>query len=181
MIAAKIVSGSRCFVRSRCSTKHRDYHLPEGEGISTVTPCGPTLPARVRASLQASISLHSMRSRSFTVDPSHPGPPPQGEGAGRRCHASQSHPTIPKAEEEYRRATTLEEELACLQVMLKEIPKHKGTDHLQADLKAKIAKAQEGPVAEKSSGRRTAGASASHGRGPARRSSWAGPTPARAN
>ena len=45
-----------------------------------------------------------------------------------------------KAEEEYRRAATLEEELQCLQVMLQEIPKHKGTDHLQAELKAKIAK-----------------------------------------
>ncbi|MGA2258504.1 MAG: GTPase [Thermoguttaceae bacterium] len=55
-----------------------------------------------------------------------------------------------KAEEEYRRATTTEEELACLQVMLKEIPKHKGTDHLQADLKTKIAKLKKDLVAEKS-------------------------------
>jgi len=55
-----------------------------------------------------------------------------------------------KAEEEYRRAATGEEELACLQVMLKEIPKHKGTDHLQADLKAKIAKLKKDLVAEKS-------------------------------
>ena len=55
-----------------------------------------------------------------------------------------------KAEEEYRRATTIEEELACLQVMLKEIPKHKGTDHLQADLKTKIAKLKKDLVAEKS-------------------------------
>ena len=55
-----------------------------------------------------------------------------------------------KAEEEYRRAATLEEELACLQVMLKEIPKHKGTDHLQADLKTKIANLKKDLVAEKS-------------------------------
>ncbi len=55
-----------------------------------------------------------------------------------------------KAEAEYRRAATIEEELACLQVMLKEIPKHKGTDHLQADLKAKIAKLKKDAVAEKS-------------------------------
>ncbi len=55
-----------------------------------------------------------------------------------------------KAEAEYRRATTREEELACLQVMLKEIPKHKGTDHLQADLKTKIAKLKKDLVAEKS-------------------------------
>ena len=57
-----------------------------------------------------------------------------------------------KAEEDYRRAATLDEELACLQVMLKEIPKHKGTDHLQADLKAKIAKLKKELQAEKSGG-----------------------------
>jgi ribosome-interacting GTPase 1 len=51
-------------------------------------------------------------------------------------------PQYLKAEEDYRRATTLEEELRCLQVMLQEIPKHKGTDHLQATLKSKIAKAK---------------------------------------
>jgi len=55
-----------------------------------------------------------------------------------------------KAEAEYRRATTIEEELACLQVMFKEIPKHKGTDHLQADLKTKIAKLKKDAIAEKS-------------------------------
>ena len=39
-----------------------------------------------------------------------------------------------KAEEDYRRATTPEEELRCLQVMLRELPKHKGTDKLQDNL-----------------------------------------------
>lgn len=62
-----------------------------------------------------------------------------------------------KAEEEYRRAQTLDEELACLQVMLKEIPKHKGTDHLQAELKAKIAKVKKDLVAETSSGKKIKG------------------------
>lgn len=57
-----------------------------------------------------------------------------------------------KAEEEYRRATTTEEELKCLQIMLQEIPKHKGTDKLQADLKAKIAKAKKEVQTEKSTG-----------------------------
>jgi uncharacterized protein len=56
-----------------------------------------------------------------------------------------------KAEEEYRRAQTLDEELQCLQVMMKEIPKHKGTDHLQAELKSKIAKIKKELVAESSS------------------------------
>ena len=41
--------------------------------------------------------------------------------------------------------------------MLKEIPKHKGTDHLQAELKSKIAKVKKEMVAEKSSGKKTRG------------------------
>lgn len=45
-----------------------------------------------------------------------------------------------KAEAAYREAQSPQEELECLQVMLREIPKHKGTDRLQADLKSKIAK-----------------------------------------
>ncbi len=47
-----------------------------------------------------------------------------------------------KAEQQYRQASTPEEELVCLQAMLREVPKHKGTDHLQAQLKQKIAKAK---------------------------------------
>jgi len=62
-----------------------------------------------------------------------------------------------KAEEAYRRATTPEEELECLQVMLAEIPKHKGTDKLQADLKAKIAKVKRELQAERKSGKKTRG------------------------
>jgi len=62
-----------------------------------------------------------------------------------------------KAEEEYRRATSLDEELRCLQVMLAEIPKHKGTDKLQADIKAKIAKAKKELQSEKSSGKKGKG------------------------
>ncbi len=62
-----------------------------------------------------------------------------------------------KAEENYRRAASLEEELQCLQTMMKEIPKHKGTDHLQAELKTKIAKAKRELAAEKSSGKKTHG------------------------
>jgi ribosome-interacting GTPase 1 len=44
-----------------------------------------------------------------------------------------------KAEDHYRRAETPEEELKWLQVMLAEMPKHKGTDHLQAKLKTQIS------------------------------------------
>lgn len=59
-----------------------------------------------------------------------------------------------KAEEEYRRASTPDEELACLQVMLAEIPKHKGTDKLQADLKAKIAKVKREIQADRKTGKK---------------------------
>jgi ribosome-interacting GTPase 1 len=52
-------------------------------------------------------------------------------------------PQYHKAEEEYRRAATPEEELRCLQHMLRELPKHKGTDKLQADLKQKISRAKQ--------------------------------------
>lgn len=62
-----------------------------------------------------------------------------------------------KAEEKYRRAATLEEELLCLQDMMKEIPKHKGTDHLQAELKSKISKTKKELATEKSSGKGTRG------------------------
>jgi ribosome-interacting GTPase 1 len=62
-----------------------------------------------------------------------------------------------KAEQEYRRATSVEEEIQGLQAMLAEIPKHKGTDHLQADLKAKLAKAKKELVAEKKAGKKTRG------------------------
>jgi hypothetical protein len=62
-----------------------------------------------------------------------------------------------KAEEAYRQAATLEEELKCLQVMLQEIPKHKGTDHLQAQIKAKIARAKKELQAEKRTGKKTRG------------------------
>ena len=62
-----------------------------------------------------------------------------------------------KAEEKYRRAQSLEEELQCLQVMMQEIPKHKGTDHLQAELKSKIAKLKKEMAVEKSTGKKTRG------------------------
>ena len=51
-------------------------------------------------------------------------------------------PQYHRAEEEYRRAQSPEDELRCLEVMLREIPKHKGTDKLQAELKAKISRAK---------------------------------------
>ncbi len=49
-------------------------------------------------------------------------------------------PEFKKAEEKYRQATTPEERLLCLEEMLQTIPKHKGTEKMQADLKTRIAK-----------------------------------------
>lgn len=45
-----------------------------------------------------------------------------------------------KAEKAYRSAQAPDEELEGLQTMLRELPKHKGTDKLQADLKQKISR-----------------------------------------
>jgi ribosome-interacting GTPase 1 len=47
-------------------------------------------------------------------------------------------PEYKKAEEAYRRAREPGERLDCLKEMLRTIPKHKGTEHLQADIKSRI-------------------------------------------
>jgi len=44
------------------------------------------------------------------------------------------------AEKRYRQAETYEQKIECLREMLAIMPKHKGTEHLQGDLKRKIAK-----------------------------------------
>ena len=49
-------------------------------------------------------------------------------------------PEYRNAEKEYRAASTPQEKLAGLEKMLATIPKHKGTDHMQGDLKRKISK-----------------------------------------
>jgi ribosome-interacting GTPase 1 len=60
-----------------------------------------------------------------------------------------------KAEEAFRRASSPEEELQCLQTMLRELPKHKGTDKLQAELKQKISKAKKDASSPVKGGKRT--------------------------
>ncbi|MGQ9660884.1 MAG: GTPase [Kiritimatiellia bacterium] len=52
-------------------------------------------------------------------------------------------PEYLKAEQDYKRAETLEEKIACLQRMLAVIPKHKGTDKLQAELRRRLARLRE--------------------------------------
>ena len=57
-------------------------------------------------------------------------------------------PEYKHADEAYRQAKTPEEKLAALEEMLACIPKHKGTEHMQADLKRRIAKQKEAPAAK---------------------------------
>lgn len=59
-----------------------------------------------------------------------------------------------KAEQAYRQSTSPEEELKSLQLMLREIPKHKGTDKLQAELKQKISKLKKELITATTRGRR---------------------------
>lgn len=46
------------------------------------------------------------------------------------------------AEEDYRRAQSAVDQVQCLEKMQQLIPKHKGTDHLQADLKTRLKEAR---------------------------------------
>ncbi|HPV08132.1 MAG TPA: TGS domain-containing protein [Aggregatilineales bacterium] len=58
------------------------------------------------------------------------------------------------AEERFRAAETTEEKIASLEELISTVPKHKGTDHLRADLRRKLAKLRESAAARKSGGRR---------------------------
>jgi ribosome-interacting GTPase 1 len=49
-----------------------------------------------------------------------------------------------KAEQWYREATTTEEKILALEQMLAVMPKHKGTDHLKADIRRKLSALKEG-------------------------------------
>lgn len=64
-------------------------------------------------------------------------------------------PEYRKAEEAYRAAREPKERLACLKEMLRTIPKHKGTDHLQADIKTRIKQLSEELSGPKSGARRS--------------------------
>ena len=60
-------------------------------------------------------------------------------------------PQYQKAEDAYRRAATAEERINCLEEMLSIIPKHKGTDRLQADLRKRLKETRSEFAEEKSS------------------------------
>lgn len=69
-----------------------------------------------------------------------------GGGGGRMCAAggilwdmpTNVSPEYKRAEAEYKAAREPRDRLACLKEMLRAIPKHKGTEHLQAGIKTKI-------------------------------------------
>ncbi len=52
-------------------------------------------------------------------------------------------PQYSKAEEEFRKASTPAERLEKLREMFRLLPKHKGTEKLQSDLKQKISRARD--------------------------------------
>ena len=54
-------------------------------------------------------------------------------------------PDYHKAEARFRAAKETPEKIAALEEMLRIMPKHKGTDHLQADIRARIAKLRKQP------------------------------------
>ena len=64
-------------------------------------------------------------------------------------------PEYKKAEEAYRSAREPRERLDCLKEMLRTIPKHKGTDHLQADIKTRIKQLTEELAGPRKGGRRS--------------------------
>lgn len=64
-------------------------------------------------------------------------------------------PEYKKAEEAFRAAREPRERLDCLKEMLRTIPKHKGTEHLQADIKSRIKQLTEELAGPKKGGKRS--------------------------
>ena len=62
-------------------------------------------------------------------------------------------PEAIEAERQYRAAETIEEKIACLEEYISTIPKHKGTDHLRADLRRKLSKLKDAVQTQKRSGK----------------------------
>ena len=59
-------------------------------------------------------------------------------------------PEYMSAEKAYKKAKTPTEKLECLEQMLRTIPKHKGTDKMQGDIKRRIAQTRERMESDKS-------------------------------
>ena len=54
-------------------------------------------------------------------------------------------PDYHRAEDRFRLSKTVEDKIEALEEMLRVVPKHKGTDGLQADIKARLAKLKRQP------------------------------------
>ena len=54
-------------------------------------------------------------------------------------------PVYREAEAKFKAAVTREEKISALEEMLRVIPKHKGTEHLQADLRSRLSKLRQEP------------------------------------
>lgn len=59
-------------------------------------------------------------------------------------------------EKRFRQAETVAEKISLLEEMMSIVPKHKGTDHLRADLRRKLSRLKTSPQAKKSASRRSA-------------------------
>ena len=70
------------------------------------------------------------------------------------CMPTNVTPEYKEAEEAYRKAREPKERLHCLRELLRTIPKHKGTEHLQADIKTRIKQLTEELAGPKKGGRR---------------------------
>jgi len=64
-------------------------------------------------------------------------------------------PEYKKAEQAYRQAREPRDRLDCLKELLRTIPKHKGTEHLQADIKTRIKQLTEELAGPKKGGKRS--------------------------
>ena len=76
-------------------------------------------------------------------------------------------PEYKAAEAEFRRARTPEDRLHWLREMLRTVPKHKGTEHLQAELKTRVKELTESLAGRRKGGARTGPATVVHPEGAA--------------
>ncbi len=88
------------------------------------------------------------------------GPAPRGGRESAQTMPANLSPDYKKAEAEYRKSRDAHERLDLLREMLKTIPKHKGTEHIQADIKARIKELTEELAAPHKGGARTGPAQA---------------------
>lgn len=64
-------------------------------------------------------------------------------------------PFYQRAEEDFLKATTDEERIECLDIMIKECPKHKGAENMLANLKTRMKKLKKGLAKQKKTGKST--------------------------